>query len=199
MGSVNERFPWEATSKEIWWSRQVDGKEPVCPFAETFVMIVGALVTWAIYTQGQLLLWSSLIIRGVDHNRSCPWVWMAQVEISIARDVDTVEGEDLAKIHLVCKCSLARMWEYPGTVTIPQYRFDKTWQHTIATSLKCARFGGLYAQNSDEVKFHHPSKKERKKAKPTLAVERPHRSTLPVRTCDDATFSNLLNVCASLH
>jgi len=28
-------------------------------------MIVGALVTWAIYTQGQLLLWSSLIITGV--------------------------------------------------------------------------------------------------------------------------------------
>jgi len=34
---------------------------------------------------------------------------MAQVEISIARDVHTVEGEDPAKIHLVCKCSLARM------------------------------------------------------------------------------------------
>jgi len=31
----------------------------------TFVMIVGALVTWAIYTQGQLLLWSNLIITGV--------------------------------------------------------------------------------------------------------------------------------------
>jgi len=28
-------------------------------------LIVGALVTWAIYTQGQLLLWSSLIITGV--------------------------------------------------------------------------------------------------------------------------------------
>jgi len=28
----------------------------VCPFAGTFVMIVEALVTWAIYTQGQLLL-----------------------------------------------------------------------------------------------------------------------------------------------
>jgi len=37
-------------------SRLVDGKEPVCPFAGTLVMIVGALVTWAIYTQGQLLL-----------------------------------------------------------------------------------------------------------------------------------------------
>jgi len=36
--------------------RHVDGKEPVCPFVGTFVMIVGALVTWAIYTQGQLLL-----------------------------------------------------------------------------------------------------------------------------------------------
>jgi len=56
MGSVKERFPREATSKEIWWSRLVDGKEPVCPFAGTFVMIVGASVTWAIYTQGQLLL-----------------------------------------------------------------------------------------------------------------------------------------------
>ena len=56
MGSVKERFPREATSKEIWWSRLVDGKEPVCPFVGTFVMIVGALVTWAIYTQGQLLL-----------------------------------------------------------------------------------------------------------------------------------------------
>jgi len=41
MGSVKERFPREATSKEIWWSRLVDGKEPVCPFAGTFVMIVG--------------------------------------------------------------------------------------------------------------------------------------------------------------
>jgi len=29
------------------------------------VVIVEALVTWAIYTQGQLLLWSSLIITGV--------------------------------------------------------------------------------------------------------------------------------------
>jgi len=56
MGSVKERFPREATSIEIWWSRLVDGKESVCPFAGTFVMIVGALVTWAIYTQGQLLL-----------------------------------------------------------------------------------------------------------------------------------------------
>ena len=71
---MNERFPREATSIktrefqtqlliikaiiiiEIWWSRLVDGKEPVCLFAGTFVMIVGALVTWAIYTQGQLLL-----------------------------------------------------------------------------------------------------------------------------------------------
>ena len=56
MGSVKERFPREATSKEIWWLRLVDGKEPVRPFAGTFVMIVGALVTWAIFTQGQLLL-----------------------------------------------------------------------------------------------------------------------------------------------
>ena len=56
MGSVKERFPREATSIQIWWSRLVDGKEPLCPFAGTFVMIVGALVTWAIYTQGQLLL-----------------------------------------------------------------------------------------------------------------------------------------------
>jgi len=64
MGSMNERFPREATSIEIWWlrSRIVDRKEPVCPFAGTFVMIVGALVTWAIYTQGQLLSWSSLIL-----------------------------------------------------------------------------------------------------------------------------------------
>jgi len=46
--SVKERFHREATSKEIWWSRLVDGKEPVCPFTGTFVMIVGALVTWAI-------------------------------------------------------------------------------------------------------------------------------------------------------
>jgi len=56
MGSVNERFPAEATSKEIWWSRLVDRKEPVCPFAGTFVMIVGSLVIWAIYTQGQVVL-----------------------------------------------------------------------------------------------------------------------------------------------
>jgi len=56
MGSVNERFPREATSIETWWSKPVDGNEPVCPFAGTFVMIVGALVTWAIYTQKQLLL-----------------------------------------------------------------------------------------------------------------------------------------------
>jgi len=56
MGSVKEIIPREAASKMIWWSRLVDGKETVCPFAGTFVMIVGALVTWAIYTQGQLLL-----------------------------------------------------------------------------------------------------------------------------------------------
>jgi len=56
MGSVKETFPREATSIEIWWSRLVDCKEPVCPFAGIFVMIVGAFVTWAIYTQGQLLL-----------------------------------------------------------------------------------------------------------------------------------------------
>jgi len=31
----------------------------------TFIMIVGVLVTWAIYTQASLLLWSSLIITGV--------------------------------------------------------------------------------------------------------------------------------------
>jgi len=48
MGSVKERFSQEATSIEIWWSRLVDGKELVGPFAGTFVMIVGALVTWAI-------------------------------------------------------------------------------------------------------------------------------------------------------
>jgi len=65
MGSVNERFPREAKRIEIWWSRLVDGKELVCPFVGTFVMIVGALVTWAIYTQGKLLLWSSLIVKGV--------------------------------------------------------------------------------------------------------------------------------------
>jgi len=64
MGSVKETFPQETTSIEIWWSRLVDGKEPVCPFAGTFVMIVRVLVTWAIYTQGQLLLWSRLIITG---------------------------------------------------------------------------------------------------------------------------------------
>ena len=45
MGSVKEWFPREATSIEIWWSR--------------LVVILRALVTWAIYTQGQLLLWSS--------------------------------------------------------------------------------------------------------------------------------------------
>jgi len=56
MGSVKERFPREAISIEIWWSRLVDGKESVCHFAGTLVMIVGALVTWAIHTQGQLLL-----------------------------------------------------------------------------------------------------------------------------------------------
>jgi len=36
-------------------------ESPMCPQK----MIVGALVIWAIYTQGQLLLWSSLIITGV--------------------------------------------------------------------------------------------------------------------------------------
>ena len=56
MGSVKQIFPREATSIEIWWSRFVDGKRAGDPFAGTFVMIVGALVTWAIYTQGQLLL-----------------------------------------------------------------------------------------------------------------------------------------------
>jgi len=40
---------------------------PFWPYsvAAYYFLIVGALVTWAIYTQGQLLLWSSLIITGV--------------------------------------------------------------------------------------------------------------------------------------
>jgi len=39
-----ERFPREARSKETRFSRLVDGKEPVCPLAGTFVMIVGCHV-----------------------------------------------------------------------------------------------------------------------------------------------------------
>jgi len=82
MGSVKQRFPREATSKEIWWSRLVDGKEPVCPFAWTFVMIVGALVTWAIYTidswslshLGYLYPRTTPVMIKLDHDRSCPWV-----------------------------------------------------------------------------------------------------------------------------
>jgi len=38
---------------------------PTYPIRHWQKMIVGALVTWAIYTQGQLLLWSSLIVTGV--------------------------------------------------------------------------------------------------------------------------------------
>ena len=36
------------------------------------LVIVGAVVTWAIYTQGQLLFFFVMI--KLDHNRSCPWV-----------------------------------------------------------------------------------------------------------------------------
>ena len=101
MGSVKERFPQEATSKEICWSRLVDGKEPVCPFAGTFVMTVGALVNWAIYTHHSCTTGNRLrnlcydswslshlgysypgttpVMIKLDHNRSCPWVYIAQV------------------------------------------------------------------------------------------------------------------------
>ena len=72
MGSEKGKFLREATSKEIWWSRRVDGKDPVCPFAGTFVMIVGALVTWAIYTQGQFLLWSSFALVRSSQSRGKP-------------------------------------------------------------------------------------------------------------------------------
>jgi len=75
MGSVKERFPREATSKEIWWSRLVDGKEPVCSFAGTFVMIVGALVT----SVGYLYPGTTLVMIKLDHKKSCPWVKIAQV------------------------------------------------------------------------------------------------------------------------
>jgi len=96
MGSVKERFPQEATSKEICWSRLVDGKEPVCPFAGTFVMTVGALDNWAIYTHHSCTTGNRLrnlcydswslshlgysypgttpVMIKLDHNRTCPWV-----------------------------------------------------------------------------------------------------------------------------
>ena len=84
MGSVKERFPREVTSKEIWWSRLVDGKEPVCPFAGTFVMIVGALVTLEIIIDLpigfpinniiSLYPGTTPVMIKLDHNRSCPWV-----------------------------------------------------------------------------------------------------------------------------
>ena len=48
------------TSFEVWASLS----QPIYSKSVCF-MIVGALVTWAIYTQGQLLLWSSLIITGI--------------------------------------------------------------------------------------------------------------------------------------
>jgi len=93
MGSVKETFLPEATSIEIWWSRLVDYKEPVCPFAGTFVMIVAGLVTWAIYTQGQLLLVVSLIIRGV-----VPGYKIAQVTRA-PTITQTVQNELYCSVH----------------------------------------------------------------------------------------------------
>ena len=69
MGSVRERFPREATSKEIWWSRLVDGKELVCPFAGTFVMIVGTFCHL-----GYLYSRTTPVMIKLDHDRSCLWV-----------------------------------------------------------------------------------------------------------------------------
>jgi len=39
------------------------------------IKLVGVLVTWAVYTQGQLLLWSSLIITGVVPGYKWP-MWL---------------------------------------------------------------------------------------------------------------------------
>jgi len=51
-------------TRNIWYRETVR----VLPGTDrgTFVVIVGALVTWTIYTQKQLLLWSSLIITRMD-------------------------------------------------------------------------------------------------------------------------------------
>jgi len=68
MKSVKERYPREATNIEIWWSRLVDGKELVCPFTGTFVMIVGALVMGYSYPG------TTPVMIKLDHNKSCPWV-----------------------------------------------------------------------------------------------------------------------------
>jgi len=59
----------------------------------TFVMIVGALVTWAICTQGQLLM-----IK-LDHDRSCPWVQIAQVT-----KVPTIMCACMCVCIFVCAC-----------------------------------------------------------------------------------------------
>ena len=59
----------------------------------TFVIIVGALVTWAIYTQGQLLLVVSLIIRGV-----VPGYKIAQVTRA-PTITQTVQNELYCSVH----------------------------------------------------------------------------------------------------
>ena len=69
---LNERFLRGARSKERWWSRLIDGEEPVCPLAGTFVMMVRALATWPIYTQWQLQLWSSLLTTGIVNGYKSP-------------------------------------------------------------------------------------------------------------------------------
>ena len=56
----------------------------------TFVMIVGAFVTWAIYTQRQLLLWSSLI--------TTDW---SQQELSLSKTAQVTEAPSITRV-LVC-------------------------------------------------------------------------------------------------
>jgi len=50
------------------------------------VLMVGALITWAIYTQGQPLLWSSLIITGVVPGYKYPRWLRLQLSLKRSRD-----------------------------------------------------------------------------------------------------------------
>jgi len=67
--------------------------------------IVGALVTWAIYTQGQLLLWSSLIL-------SCG-VHRAYSQVGIGYDYDNEGSRFGSRLYMEHPSGGVRLWVGP--------------------------------------------------------------------------------------
>jgi len=88
------------------------------------LLIVGALVTWAMYKQGQLLLWWSLIIKGVVPGLG--WVYTAQVTTSPRKPSSCNHGEEIC--HDPCHAKLiaiAAGHELPlnhRALTVPRYQ-----------------------------------------------------------------------------